>query len=71
MKCCGTTLELEVNIPADCLVAKYKMAVETTYKLKAKKRTVVYYFGDPVFILFNAWCPGSILDYLFSAQINP
>ncbi|XP_065061896.1 hemocyte protein-glutamine gamma-glutamyltransferase-like isoform X2 [Rhopilema esculentum] len=57
LKCCGTTLEVEINIPADCIVAKYSLAVESVYKQKAKKRSVFYYLEGPVYILYNAWCP--------------
>jgi len=54
---CGKTLKVEINIPASCIVASYSMAVESVYKQGAKRRTVVFNYDKPVYILFNAWCP--------------
>ena len=59
----GTTLEVEVTIPADCIVSKYEMTVVAMYKFKTKKKTVSYVYKEPVYILYNAWCKGENIHF--------
>ena len=60
---CGKTLKVEINIPASCIVASYSMAIESIYKQGAKRRTAIFNYDKPVYILFNAWCPGETVAY--------
>ena len=54
MRIVGSTkqrLQLKINIPPDCIVAKYVLHI------KGEDREI-YEHKHPVIILFNPWCEG-------------
>ena len=49
---------MEIHVPANCIVASYSMVIESLYKDGEEQKSVVFKYEKPVYILFNAWCPG-------------
>ena len=60
---------MEIHVPANCIVASYSMVIESLYKDGEEQKSVVFKYEKPVYILFNAWCPGktATTGYLYSS----
>ena len=54
-------IQLKVNIPANCLVAKYQL------RILSMRNRVIYKHDNPLHILFNPWSEGRIIN-LYQAQ---
>ena len=54
-------IQLKVNIPANCLVAKYQL------RILSMRNRVIYKHDNPLYILFNPWSEGRIIN-LYQAQ---
>lgn len=54
-------IQLKINIPANCLVAKYQL------RILSMRNRVIYKHSTPLHILFNPWSEGRIIN-LYQAQ---
>lgn len=48
-------LHLKINIPASCIIGKWKLFLETK---EAGQAQWLRRDAEPIFILFNPWCKG-------------
>ena len=56
-----------IRSPANCTVAKWRLSVDTRVKLSDGNMGRLYRFQqpDPLYIIFNAWCQGKLLHYIY------
>ncbi|XP_074644522.1 hemocyte protein-glutamine gamma-glutamyltransferase-like [Tubulanus polymorphus] len=48
---------IAVSTPYDCIVGKWSLQVDTFLKYKPNGKAYRYFHKNPVYILFNPWCP--------------
>ena len=60
-------MTFNIRSPANCTVAKWKLSVDTRVKMSDGNMGRLYRFQqpDPLYIIFNAWCQGKLLHYIY------
>ena len=69
---CNTNHEnfviFNVRSPANCTVAKWRLSIDTRVIMSDGNMWRLYRFqqSDPLYIIFNAWCQGTLLQLYLS-----
>ena len=55
-------ISVQINVPPDAIIGRYKLTVEVTSELESGKQTQRKAKPD-VIVLFNPFSPGNLLHY--------
>ncbi len=58
----NNTATIRIFTPPNCIVAKWFFTFEMVLKKGENQKIYVYPNKEPIFVLFNPWCPGILIS---------